>query len=218
MAKNDENEIQIAEPILEAPPTAAGPSRGMGALFSDESVAVATAKVMVLETLLTLTTRDLKFHDFMREILTVVMKAVKSEAGSILELDHDNHMLFFRATVGTSSDRVSRFIIPVGQGVVGHVAESRQPLVVDNIDENRVYLKSVQDAVGFEARNVVAVPLLVRGRVYGVLELLNRVGEDNYSAEDVELLNYLCGVASKAIEIRLMLGWSLQQAGKKDAA
>ena len=51
-----------------------------------------------------------------------VPKVVKSEAGSLLEVDHEKNSLFFRAVVGASSDRVSNFVIPMGQGVVGHVA------------------------------------------------------------------------------------------------
>jgi GAF domain-containing protein len=185
----------------------------------DDALAIAVSKVTVYESLMNLLTRDLTFHDLMRELLLVVMKVVKSEAGSILEVDQVNRCLFFRAVVGSSSDKVAKFLIPIGQGVVGHVAESRQPLAVDNVEENRVYLKSVQDAVGFEARNLIAIPIIVRGRVFGVLELLNRVGEENYTRADVDLLTYLCGAISKAVELRLMLAWALNaKTSGKEAA
>jgi len=189
-------------------------------LFPDGAIAGSAAKAEFLEALLRLMPRDLKFQDFMRDILIEVMKVVKSEAGSILEVDHENQQLFFRAVAGQSSDKVSHYVIPIGQGIVGHVAESMQPLVVHNVEENKVYLKSIQDAVGFEARNIVAVPIVVRGRLFGILELLNRLGEANYSPEDVELLQYLSELAAKAIEMRLMLGWAMQQleTQKKDAA
>lgn len=200
--------------ILESPPAPESPASGAG-LLADETLAVASSKIAILEALWTLTTRALPFHDFMRELLLSIMKVVKSEAGSILELDHDNQSLFFRATVGQSSDTVSRFVIPFGQGVVGYVAESRQPLTVDDVGANALHLRAIQKAVGFEPRNLVAVPIIVRGKVYGVLELLNRVGNDRFTAEDVELLVYVCGVAARAIEVRLMIAWALSAAEGK---
>ena len=184
-------------------------------LFAEESLASAVSKATALEGFLNLVNRDIKFSEFVREILLIIMQAIRSEAGSIFELDRANKSLFFRAVIGQSSDQVQHFIIPMGQGVVGHVAESKQPLVVQNIEENKIHLKSIQNVVGFETRNLVAVPILVRGQLYGVLELLNRLGEEAYTPADIELLTCLCNMASKIIEIRMTVAWALKQ-GKSD--
>ncbi len=208
---SDSSASEVSVPSLEMPPIQEGAYSTSSVLLADDSLAFLSAKFAVVEQLLHLLTRDYKFKDFCRELLLIVMKAVKSEAGSILEMDYKNKTLFFRAVAGQSSDRLANFVIPFGQGIVGYVAESRQPLVVSNVPENRVHLKSIEKAVGFETRNIVAVPIVIRGRVFAVLELLNRVGETTYTSSDVELLTYLCGIISKAIEIRLMLAWSAAQ-------
>ncbi len=210
---------QIISPVLEAPPTPDLPAKEMSALLEGESLPIVLSKLMISESMLHLVNRDYKFHDFMREVLVSIMKVIKSEAGSILEIDQENNVLFFRSVVGCSSDRVTRFVISMGQGLVGHVAESRQPLLVDEINENNIYLKSIEKAVGFQARNVIAVPILIRGKVFGVIELLNRVGEETYTSQDLELLTYASNASAKAIESRLILGWSLQNRSKlKEAA
>jgi GAF domain-containing protein len=210
--RDDSPELAL-EMTLEAPPTAAAePATQLGGsmsgLLGDDTALLTAAKFSLVEAFLRQITRDQSFGDFLREILLASMKVVKSEAGSLLEVDHERNSIFFRSTVGTSSDRVSGFVIPMGQGIVGHVAESRRPLVVANVAENKLHLKSIQDAVGFETRNLVAVPIVIRGRIYGVLELLNRVGEPDYTPADVELLAYACEMAAKAIEARLMIAWS----------
>ncbi len=214
MSATDENDEPTLDflPALELPPGPDSPVTQVGQLFNEDAIALTVAKFSVLEALMRNLTKPIGFNDFVREVLLSIMKVVKSEAGSILELDHVNQTFFFRAVVGQSSDRITRFVIPAGKGIVGHVAESRQPLVVDNIKENEIHLKSIQNAVGFETRNLVAVPIVVRGKVYGVLELLNRVGEENYTRHDVELLNYLCEMAAHAIELRLMIAWSGRKA------
>jgi GAF domain-containing protein len=209
-----------SESDIDFVPAAATTSPTPAGIFTDDSVATATSKLLCLEAFISIMNRDYKFHEFMREILLAIMKVVKSESGSILELDPSSHSLFFRAVIGRSSEQLTKFTIPKGQGIVGHVAESRQPLAVPNVEENAVYLKSVQDAIGFTARNLICAPIIIRGQVYGVVELLNRVGEENYSPSDIELLTYLCDAAAKIIEVRLMLGWAMQQGKdtKKDAA
>lgn len=182
-------------------------------LYVDDTLANTLHKVKVLEAFFSAVTRNSTFEEFTRDILVALMDVVKCEAASILEVDQNNSSLFFRSAVGTSSDQLVDFIIPIGQGIAGHVAESRLPLVVDDVSENRVHLKSVSMTIGFEARNVVCIPIVIRGRIFGVFELLNRLVEATFTVSDVELLTYLSGMAAKAIETRLMISWSRNQFG-----
>lgn len=186
-------------------------------LFSDNAVAMAqtAVKLGALEFFLHLLTQDRSFGDFANDLLLCFLRAVKSEAGTIFEVDHVSETLFFRAAAGRSSDVVRNFRIPIGQGVVGHVAESCQPLVVGDLSENRIHLKQIGKAVGFEARNLVAVPIVIRGRIYGVVELLNRVGEKEYTENDADLMRYMCEMVSKVIEIRLIIAWGSRQKSRE---
>ena len=124
--------------------------------------------------------------------------------------------MFFRAAVGHSSDRIVRFMIPKGQGIAGHVAESRQPLIVGNVESDKTHLQAISTVVGFDARNMLAAPIVVRGRAFAVIELLNRIGESGFSETDLEVVHYLCEMAARAIEIRMMIAWSAQAREKKD--
>ncbi len=190
--------------ILEEPMTIESPEAHVGGILEDD-FGVLASKTMALEALFRLLTSNLIFKDFMREVLLVFTKVVRSEAGSILEMNYKNNTIFFRTAVGHTSDKIVRFVIPMGQGIVGHVAESKQPLVVSDAEGNEFHLKTIAKAVGFDVRNMIALPIMIRGRVFAVLELLNRVGEDTYTEADIELLSNLCEMASRAIEIRLML-------------
>ena len=204
--KNDE-ELPLLEEAL-----ALGSADPTGRGLFQEDVARLASKLSMMEELFRLMTADLKFQDFIREILLAVMKNVKCEAGSILEVNHDKKAIFFRAAAGMSSDRIMHFLIPMGKGVVGYVAESRQPLIVSNMDESQIHLKSIPKTVGFETKNLVALPILIRGKIYGVLELINRIGEDKFSEADVDLLQTLGSMIARAIEIRLMLGYRAKEA------
>jgi len=219
----EDDQISLAAPLLEPPLPSESPSSGVGSLFGSEDMAITASKLSIAEGMLHLVTQDYSFHDFTRELLLSIIRVIKVEAGTIFELDYTTNHLFFRAVSGQVSDTVTKFTIPIGQGIVGHVAESRQPMVVDNVAENAKHIRAISAAVGYEARNIVAVPIVVRGRVYGVLELLNKIGEGGFGPSEVELLQYVCSLAAKAIEVRLMIGWTLQkiesdQQNRKEAA
>jgi signal transduction protein with GAF and PtsI domain len=159
--QNDLPEISLEAPPAQEPVHASGGTEFFGA----DSLALVSNKLYFAEALLRLTAKDCKFNDFTREILMTAMKVVKSEAGSLFELDAKTNQLFFRAAAGTSSDKVSSFSVPIGEGIVGFVAESRQPLVVGDAAENKIHLKKIDAAVGFKTRNLVANPILVRGQL-----------------------------------------------------
>jgi len=208
---SDQDTPFIIQPVLEEPPASEHSSATGGILLNSGNDFQNAGKIAALEAFLGLIVRDQPFDDFMRDMLLVVMKVVHSEAGSLFEFDHRNQTLFFRSVVGQASDTIKKFTIPLGTGIVGQVAETRKPMLVLNVEENRRHLRAIQEAVGFEARNLVAVPIQIHGKLFGVLELLNRVGQENYTPADLELLIYLCEGAGKAIEARLTLAWALNR-------
>jgi sigma-B regulation protein RsbU (phosphoserine phosphatase) len=172
------------------------------------------SRLSLLEQLIKLMPQSLSFHEFMRENLLAVMSVIRCEAGSILEADIENQNLVFRSSVGLRSDKVVRFSVPFGQGVAGHVAEARQTLVIANAEESEKHLRTVTDAIGFETRNLIAVPIVIRGQIYGVLELLNRVGEPHFQDSDVDLVEFAAEYMAKTIECRMMINWAMKQNGE----
>lgn len=209
---DDKNEVSL-EISLEPASSIDSGAMGNSDMFAVESLAAVSNKLQIAESFFKLAAKDCKFNDFTRDLLFTTMRVLKSEAGSLFELDTGKTALFIRAAVGTSSDKISSFTVPVGTGIVGHVAESRQPMVVTDTSENRIHLKAIDDAIGFKTRNLVAIPIMVRGQLYGVLELLNRVGEQSFTEQDVELLNYCAEMAAKALEIRFMVAWAMGRKG-----
>jgi signal transduction protein with GAF and PtsI domain len=198
--------LEIEVPRLELPPeTNVFPEAQASLLLGADSLATLSTRLATAEALLGLLTKNLKFQDFMREVLGCIIKAVKCEAGSILEADHEKRVLFFRATAGQSSDRLSNITIPWGVGIVGHVAESRRPILLQDTESDSRYLKSLGTAVGFQGRNLMAAPIVVRGQVFCVLELLNRGGRPSFDEKDLDLFVMLSEMTGRAIEIRLML-------------
>jgi len=174
-------------------------------ILDNDTLFCVNRKFAALEELFRLVGRDCTFGELTSEILRIAMEHVKSEAGSIVEIDFENNNMFFRAVSGRSSKNLLTFTIPRGKGVVGFVCENQQVMALSKVDESSVYLKTISDSVGFETRNIVAYPLVIRAVTFGCLELLNRLGEDFYTDADKEVLATICEFAAKVIEQRLVL-------------
>jgi GAF domain-containing protein len=172
----------------------------------NDSLFCINRKYAALERLFKLMARDVySFGQLIGEILRISMDQVQSESGSFIEVDHNNKHMFFRAVTGRSSQNLLSFTIPLGQGIAGFVCENQQPLSISNVDDSSIYLKSISDAVGFETRNLVAYPVVIRGITFGCIELLNRLGEPQYTDADKEVLSTICEYAAKVIEHRLVM-------------
>ncbi len=208
----EDSPLELSLPTLEAPIATDLTPAAQGALFLDETaVAMNATRLAVVEAFLSLVVRDLSYADFMREVLLVFLKGIKCEAGSIFEVDAAGQSLFFRAVAGQASDRLQDVRIPVGKGIVGYVHESRQLACVQDCRNDPRFMKSLDNTVGFESRNLIAVPVIIRDRVFCVIEVLNRIGAEHFSEEDLALVRYVADVASRVIEARLMINWSASQ-------
>lgn len=193
-------------------------------ILDNDTLFCVNRKFAALEELFRLIGRECSFGELASEILRISMEHVKSEAGSIVEIDFENNNMFFRAVSGRSSKNLLSFTIPRGQGVVGFVCENQQHMALSKIDDSSVYLKTISDSVGFETRNVIAFPIVIRGISFGCIELLNRLGEDSYTDADKEVLATICEHAARVIENRLMLAaitkdlFDLKKVGRGEAA
>ena len=132
------------------------------------------------------------------EVLVSAAKHVKQlveyEIFSVLLLDDNSKTLYFRFAIGHKQEVVDHWRIPVGDGIIGAAAATGQAVCVGDVLEDRRYLNAV-DAV----RSELAVPLIVRGRVIGVMDIESR--DLNYfSQAQQNILNVVASRISTAIE------------------
>ncbi|HYY81655.1 MAG TPA: diguanylate cyclase, partial [Actinomycetes bacterium] len=126
-------------------------------------------------------------------ILEAAVQARRARAGSLLLLGQDRTVLHRQAVCGLAEDEVDEHI-PVGLGVAGSVAATGRPVV----------LASLADGGGRAAEppaaTQVSVPLLIQGRILGVLSLYDHEGGTPFTLEDAAALTAFAVQAAVAIE------------------
>lgn len=99
--------------------------------------------------------------------------------------------LIARYSLGTAAQAVTGKPIAVGAGICGWVAKHNEPLVVADASADPRFLKEIDDLTGFKTKTLLAVPLLDRLDLSGVIELLNK-RSGPFTAEDLCFVEAVC--------------------------
>jgi PAS domain S-box-containing protein len=106
--------------------------------------------------------------------------------------------------------------VPSGRGIVGWVALTGESVIVPDVSLDPRFYVGVDARTGFQTESILAVPLLVRGRTVGVLEVVNkRAGV--FNEDDRSLVETLAASAAVAIDNARLVEALRQQAGELQA-
>ncbi len=122
----------------------------------------------------------------------------QAETSSIWELDEDRRELFFRIVRGRAAQDIRNLRVPVGEGIVGSVALSGQAERINDVAVDDRWRGD--SGPNFATRAILALPLVARGRVIGVLQLLNPVGREGFSEDDQRRMQLFTGPLANALE------------------
>ncbi|MGH2591598.1 MAG: GAF domain-containing protein, partial [Actinomycetota bacterium] len=120
-------------------------------------------------------------EDLLDELLIRVREILDADTAAVLLLDESAGELVARAAKGLEEEVERGVRIPVGQGFAGRIAAQRTPIVIRRVDHRNV-LNPILREKG--VRSLLGVPLLVRGKVLGVLHVGTLV-ERRFTAHDV---------------------------------
>ncbi|MGH3009446.1 MAG: GAF domain-containing protein [Gaiellaceae bacterium] len=115
---------------------------------------------------------------------------------AILLLDEETNELVARAALGIEEEVEAGVRIPVGGGFAGRIAALKRPVVLDDVDHADV-LNPILHEKGI--KSMLGVPLVVEGRVGGVLHVGSLVYRD-FQEDEIELLQLVADRAALAID------------------
>src|SRR5208283_3453482 len=140
------------------------------------------------------TTLDLETT--LRRVAELVRKVIDYEIFAILLLNEQRQELYVRFQVGYPPEVAERLRVKVGQGVTGRAAETRQPVLVADTTLPDYYIEALPNV-----QSELAIPLIVKNRVIGVIDLEAR--EKGYFTEEhkrvLTLIASRMAVASKTL-------------------
>ncbi|MGZ4690811.1 MAG: GAF domain-containing protein [Acidimicrobiia bacterium] len=159
-----------------------------------------SARLKRLIELATMLNSTLKLDELLAKIISAATELMGAESSSLLLADPDTEDLTFTVVDGETATQLSDQKVPAGQGIAGWALQHRQAVVVDDPATDSRFYTGVDTASGLATRNLVAIPLLVKDRPIGVIEIINKVGDGGFTDEDVEIGNALTSFAAVALD------------------
>jgi sigma-B regulation protein RsbU (phosphoserine phosphatase) len=112
---------------------------------------------------------------------------------AIFLLNERTHELRMRFQIG-HTPQVERMRIPVGKGVAGQVALTRQPILLNDVSKADYYVSANP-----EVRSELAVPLIAKNRLIGVLDIESEQ-PDFFRDEHLNVLTMTASRIAQSIE------------------
>jgi signal transduction histidine kinase len=137
---------------------------------------------------------------FLQTIISEATELTNSELASILEYDETAEELRFLAMQWFERDLLRPVGVPLEGSAAGWVFRKGQPLIIQNVKVDKRHFNVIDRMTNHETQSLVAVPLMVRGEVVGVLEALNKKDDAHYTEEDLTLLETLGALAAQAMQ------------------
>ncbi len=140
----------------------------------------------------------LELSELLTTVLELASRVVEAETASLLLLDDKTDELYFDVALGLGEE-MSKVRLKLGQGIAGSVALARRPEIINAVRQDPRWSPRMDDATGFVTRSILCVPILLKGRLLGVVEAINKRGGP-FEAEDVEAFEAFASQAGVAID------------------
>lgn len=143
--------------------------------------------------------------DAHRELLQAIVDVTRAifgaKAASIFLFDEQTNDLIFEAVSGHGEDSLVGRRFPAGTGIAGSVLATRQPIVVEDLSEDPRFARQLAESTGYLPKGLMAAPLLYGDRALGVLEVLDRPQNANFSLHEMDLLGLFANQAAIALDL-----------------
>jgi signal transduction histidine kinase len=145
-------------------------------------------------------TSTLDLRTVLTNIVSKAMELLNAEAGSLLLVDEEHDELVFEVTLGPAAPDLRGQRLAMSKGIVGAAARTRRPQIVNEAQQDSRWLRDVDQSTAYSTRALLAVPMIVKDKVTGVIELINKRGMDAFTEDDQNLLTAFAVNAAVAVD------------------
>ena len=140
--------------------------------------------------------RSLDLSETLHAIARASSEVLQAEAGSVLTLDDRRNQLTFRAAYGGGGDALVGEAMDAELGIAGKVIRSARPVLVPDVQDDPHFFQGFDQQSNFVTRQMIAAPMILREKIVGVVEVINRQGGGAFDQRDIDLLQIFANLAA----------------------
>ncbi|MEA3506562.1 MAG: GAF domain-containing protein [Elusimicrobiota bacterium] len=131
-------------------------------------------------------------------IIEYAADLLNTDMGSLMLVDKKTNRIEIVAAKGIAENVVKTTSMSVGEGIAGRVVQEGKPIYCEDIENDVRFMRSSR--VKYSSKSFIAVPLKVKNKVIGVLNINSKAKNKAFSPRDIRLINILADQAAVAIE------------------
>jgi Nif-specific regulatory protein len=150
-------------------------------------------------------TLDMK--EVVERILAILAERLGMQRGTLALLDPETAELAIEVAHGLSETEKRRGRYKVGEGVMGRVLETGEPMIIPNIGQEPLFLNRTRSRGDLRRSHVgfICVPVKLGSQTVGVLSADRLFGERDDFDEDLRVLTIVAGLVAQAVRVREMI-------------
>jgi signal transduction histidine kinase len=141
----------------------------------------------------------LDLRALLQQIVEAARELTQSEAASLLLHDPKSNLLHFESATEPIELDFSKIFVPVENSIAGQIFQDKKPLSVNNASDDHRLFREVDDITKFQTHSIMGVPLMVKNKAIGVIEVINKL-DGEFNSDDIQLLEFLAAQAAIAFE------------------
>lgn len=142
----------------------------------------------------------LELEPLLRQLMRAALDLAKADRGALFLIDESTGELVFSVVEGGDQEHLHGMRLPMGTGIVGQVAESGEPQIVNQVQESEAWFDGIDKHTGAITQSIIAVPMVRQDGIVGVLELIDRRDGKPFRQPDLDRLTAFSAQAVVAME------------------
>lgn len=146
-------------------------------------------------------------QNLFKRTIEAISDTLQVETASLMVMEGEGERAVLRLVEarGLPEEVVGKVTVPLGKGISGHVAQTGQPLLINDISKDeRFRPSSFKDQ--YRTQSALCVPLVRADRILGVLNANNKINGESFTESDRDLLHTMAAqVAMSMDNARLFL-------------
>jgi signal transduction histidine kinase len=139
--------------------------------------------------------------EMLREMVHLISESLFTERGMILIYDAEKNTFPLRFAYHLDEGKLKEAAFSADEGIIGHVVNTGRIYLTNDIGADLYFNKTQARFFKVSIKNVICAPLVSDDAVVGIIELMNKKGDNGYfSKNDENLLESIAGHITRGIE------------------
>ncbi|WP_407396809.1 sigma 54-interacting transcriptional regulator [Treponema sp.] len=146
----------------------------------------------------------------LNSLLESVKHLVNCEAAYLLLARRETNDFEFGICLGKNNSEVRKQVVD-GNSIAGWVARNNKTVIVNDVASDPRFNRKIQEKTQYIIHNLIGFPLTIEGVCFGVIELMNKLDDEEFTEEDIALVDIFGHQASIAYKNAVNLKKSRDQ-------